>query len=90
MSAVDFVVAACKGADAQILDHGHVADDPAAFHDLKNAIAHGLFRRLMGNAAAVELISPATISPFSERSSPEIDFSVVDFPAPFGPSRVTI
>jgi hypothetical protein len=35
-------------------------------------------------------ISPWVSSPSSEGSRPEIAFSVVDFPAPFEPSRATI
>ena len=35
-------------------------------------------------------MSPATISPFSALRRPEIDLSVVDFPAPLGPSSVTM
>jgi hypothetical protein len=32
----------------------------------------------------------ATISPLATRSSPTIDFSVVDLPAPLRPSKATI
>ena len=35
-------------------------------------------------------MSPVTMAPFSQCRSPEIDFNVVDLPAPLGPSSSTI
>ena len=55
MSALISLSRRVKAPTAQILEHGHVGDDAAAFHHLEDAAAHGLVRALVGDALAVEL-----------------------------------
>ena len=49
-----------------------------------------LSARLWAMLRPSKRMSPAMISPFSALSRPEIDLSVVDLPAPLGPSSVTM
>ena len=79
------LVLALEGAHLEVLEHGHPREELAALGRLRDAAADDVVRGGVRDVLAAELIRPRRgwLSPLIERS-------VVDLPAPFAPSSVTI
>ena len=52
--AIDFLVTACKCADLEVFEHGHVGDDAPSLHDLEDAAANDFVRVFVGDRLPVE------------------------------------